>query len=123
MDRELFGRQLLGKWGTEGVFVDVRFQSADANLDASIEDYDAILVSLIGETATAYIDYRVAQARLAYARENVRIQEGSLKLSETRFRNGAVTELDVTQATDNLQNTKQLIPLRFSSCKRILWPA
>ena len=86
-------------------------EAADANLDASIEDYDAILVSLIGETATAYIDYRVAQTRLAYARNNVRVQQGSLELSDTRFRNGAVTELDVTQATANLQNTKQLIPL------------
>ncbi len=86
-------------------------EAADANLDASVEDYDAILVSLIGETAEAYINYRVAQTRLAYARDNVRIQQGSLELSESRFRNGAVTELDVTQATANLQNTKQQIPL------------
>ena len=61
-------------------------ESADATLDASIEDYDAILVSLIGETATAYIDYRVAQARLAYAEENVRIQQGSLDISDVQFK-------------------------------------
>jgi outer membrane protein TolC len=33
-------------------------ESADANLDASVEGYDDALVLLISEVATAYIDYR-----------------------------------------------------------------
>ena len=86
-------------------------EAADANVDASIEDYDAILVALLGETASAYIDYRVSQARLAYAEKNVELQQGSLEISEVQFRNEVVTELDVTQATANLQNTKRLITL------------
>ncbi|MGI9428076.1 MAG: efflux transporter outer membrane subunit, partial [Bythopirellula sp.] len=86
-------------------------EAADANVDASTEDYDAILVTLIGETATAYLDYRTAQQRLEFAEKNVTIQEGSLEVSEVQFRNGGVTELDVTQAKTNLQQTRQLLPL------------
>jgi len=86
-------------------------ESADADLDASVENYDDILVSLIGETATAYVQLREFQQRLKYARANVRTQEGSLKLAEARFRNGAVSELDVTQAKSNLGQTRALIPV------------
>lgn len=88
-----------------------RIEAADANLDASIEKYDAMLVTLIGETARAYIEYRTAQERLNFAEENVAIQQGSLEISEARFRSGDVTKLDVTQATSNLQQTRQTLPL------------
>ena len=59
-------------------------ESADAGLDASVEEYDAILVSLIAEVVTAYIDIRTFEQRLQYARENVRIQEKSLQLTQAR---------------------------------------
>lgn len=86
-------------------------ESADASLDASVEDYDAVLVSLLGETATAYIDLRTAQQRLRFAKENAKIQAGSLKLANDRVEAGAVTRLDSTQAQTVLANTQQLIPL------------
>ncbi len=43
-------------------------ESADAGLDASVQEYDAILVSLIAEVVTAYIDIRTFEQRLEYAR-------------------------------------------------------
>ena len=86
-------------------------ESADASLDASVEDYDAMMVSLLGETATAYIDLRTAQERLRYAKANVEIQKGSLKIAQARFDAGAVSKLDATQAETVLANTQQSIPL------------
>lgn len=86
-------------------------ESADASLDASVEDYDAMMVSLLGETATAYIDLRTAQERLQYAKSNVEIQKGSLKIAQARFDAGAVSQLDATQAETVLANTQQSIPL------------
>jgi NodT family efflux transporter outer membrane factor (OMF) lipoprotein len=86
-------------------------ESANASLDASIENYDAVLISLLAETATAYVDLRTAQERLRYAQSNVKIQEGSLNIASVRNRSGAVTRLDVTQAQNVLANTEQLIPL------------
>jgi NodT family efflux transporter outer membrane factor (OMF) lipoprotein len=86
-------------------------EAADASLDATIEDYDAILVSLIAETATAYVELRTAQQRLAYAEDNVKIQEGLLDIVVFKEKAGAVTYLDVTQAMSTVKNTEQLIPL------------
>ena len=86
-------------------------ESADASLDASVEDYDAMMVSLLGETATSYIDLRTAQERLRYANANVEIQKGSLKIAQARYTAGAVSKLDSTQAETVLANTQQSIPL------------
>jgi NodT family efflux transporter outer membrane factor (OMF) lipoprotein len=86
-------------------------ESADANLDASIEDYDDILVCLIAETAAAYVEIREFEQRLVYVRQNVESQKESLKLAQSRFRNGLTSELDVTQAESNLAQTEALIPL------------
>ncbi|MDB4540601.1 efflux transporter outer membrane subunit [bacterium] len=92
-------------------------ESADASLDASVEDYDAMLVSLLGETATAYIDLRTAQERLRFAIENAKIQQGSLKIAKARNNAGAVSKLDPTQAETVLANTQQLIPLFESQAR------
>ncbi|MDE0866148.1 MAG: efflux transporter outer membrane subunit [Rubripirellula sp.] len=86
-------------------------ESADASLDETVEDYDAMLVSLLGETATAYIDLRTAQERIRFAKANEKIQQGSLELAKARFTAGAVSKLDFTQSETVLANTQQLIPL------------
>ncbi len=85
-------------------------ESADADLAASIANYDDILVSLVAEVASVYIQIRTLEQRLEVARENVRIQGRSLQIAQARFRGGAVTELDVTQATALLRNTESTIP-------------
>ena len=86
-------------------------ESADGNLDASIENYDDILVCLVAETAATYVEIRAFQQRIEYARANVVTQEGSLRIATSRFENGAVSELDVTQARSNLGQTQALIPV------------
>ena len=86
-------------------------ESADANLDASIEDYDAILVGLLAETAATYVEYRTYQQQLAYATKNIEIQTGSLGIAQAQYDGGRVNYLDVTQAQANLKNTEQLVPL------------
>lgn len=85
-------------------------EASDARLEASVEDYDAVLVSLIAETATTYVEYRTAQQRLAYAKENVAAQKGSLEIVEDKQELGVATGLDVAQTTATLKNTEQLVP-------------
>ena len=85
-------------------------ESADANLLASIADYDTVLVSLTADVANSYVVIRTFQERLAIARENVKIQERSLNIADVRFRNGATTELDVQQAKTLLFSTQATIP-------------
>lgn len=81
-------------------------EAADAHLDASVEAYDDVLVLLLAEVAQSYTDVRIAEERLAYAQQNIEIQRGSLQLAEVRFREGATTRLDVTQAQSSLAQTE-----------------
>jgi NodT family efflux transporter outer membrane factor (OMF) lipoprotein len=85
-------------------------QTGVASLEASIADYDDILVSLTSEVANTFIRLRTSEERLEVARQNVEIQKRSLKIADIRFKAGAVTELDVTQAKALLRSTESTIP-------------
>ncbi|RJQ57112.1 MAG: efflux transporter outer membrane subunit, partial [Desulfobacteraceae bacterium] len=85
-------------------------QTGVRNLQASVANYDDILVSLAAEAARTYISLRTSESRLAIALENTRIQKRSLEIAEARFRGGSVTELDVAQARALLLNTQSSIP-------------
>ncbi|MGR8949574.1 MAG: efflux transporter outer membrane subunit [Gammaproteobacteria bacterium] len=85
-------------------------EAADANLLAQIAGYDDALVSLTAEVANTYVALRTFEARLAIARENVVIQQRSLKIATVRFENGATSALDVEQAKTLLANTQASIP-------------
>ncbi|MGP0067021.1 MAG: efflux transporter outer membrane subunit [Isosphaeraceae bacterium] len=85
-------------------------ESNNASLDASVEDYDAALVTLLADVTTSYVQYRIAQQRIKIARDNVRIQEGVLALTEEKFRVGTTTRLDVEQARTVLEQTRSTIP-------------
>jgi NodT family efflux transporter outer membrane factor (OMF) lipoprotein len=92
-------------------------ESADANLYASVANYDDILVSLTAEVANTYVLIRTTEERLTLARSNVDVQERSLRITDVRFRNGVTTELDVQQAKSLLYNTQASIP-RFETRRR-----
>ena len=85
-------------------------ESATANLTAQIADYDDVLVSLTGDVAAAYINVRALEAAIGITRENVALQEESLRLAEVRFNNGVTTELDVEQAKTILNETRAVVP-------------
>ena len=85
-------------------------QSGVANLEATVASYDNVLVSLTAEVARTYIMARTMEKQLVIARNNLKLQESSLRIAEVRFKEGAVTELDVAQARMLLSDTKALIP-------------
>jgi NodT family efflux transporter outer membrane factor (OMF) lipoprotein len=85
-------------------------EAADAELDASVENYDDVLVVLLSDVAANYVDYRTFQQRLVYARANVEIQRSSVELATDMFEGGATTERDMHQARQLLAQTEALIP-------------
>jgi len=90
-------------------------ESADAKLDASIENYDDVLVLLLSDVAKSYVNIRTYEEQLELARKNVKIQKESLHLAELKFTNGATTRLDVTQGELTLAQTEATIPPLESS--------
>ena len=93
-------------------------ESADAQLDASIADYDDVMVALAAEVARSYVSIRTFEERLLLAQNNVVIQEGALRIADVKFRNGAVTELDVQQAKAVLGNTEAAVPQLESALRQ-----
>jgi NodT family efflux transporter outer membrane factor (OMF) lipoprotein len=81
-----------------------------ATLTASVADYDNAIVSLTAEVARTYVTIRTFEAFIALARDNISVQEDGLKMAESRFRHGATTELDVTQARTLLESTRSTVP-------------
>ena len=95
------------------VFGGIRRQreTADASIDAFVENYRDVLVTLFAEVALAYTDLRTLQQRIAYAEANVSAQRATLELARARYESGLVGRLDVEQAESNLANTESNIPL------------
>src|SRR5581483_5550086 len=85
-------------------------ESADATLLASVATYDDVLVSLVAEVATNYLQLRILQERLAVAHANVVIQERSYYIANAKFQGGTATELDAAQAASLLRDTEAQIP-------------
>ncbi len=85
-------------------------EAADAGVDAEIENYDSILCTLIGDVAATYIQLRSFDERIRLAESNIEKQSGSLKITEIKFREGEISELDVQQAKANVADTRTLIP-------------
>lgn len=86
-------------------------EASDAGLLASVATYDDVLVSLIAEVATNYVQLRTLQQRLVVAHGNIDIQRRSYEIADGKFRNGLVTELDRAQAESLLRRTESTIPV------------
>ncbi len=83
---------------------------AKAQLEGSLENYDAVLVTLLGDTAQDYVALRQAQEQIELAKENAQLQREVLKIIQARFEGGAVGGLDVYQQQSALSGTEAAIP-------------
>ena len=93
-------------------------EAAEANLSATVADYDNALVSLTAEVARTYVTIRTQEERLALAQANIGLQQESLRVARVRFENGATTELDVQQAISSLAETQALVPILQKSLRQ-----
>jgi len=84
--------------------------AADAALLASIADYDDVLVTLVAEVGLTYVEIRTFERRIELAKVNVALQRQSLEIAESRYRNGKVSQLDVSEARTTLTNTQANVP-------------
>ncbi|MGX9963840.1 efflux transporter outer membrane subunit [Roseomonas sp. F4] len=81
-----------------------------ASAEASVADLADTLVSIQGEVASAYIDARAYQQRVAIARRTVALRQDSLSLARSRARGGTGAEIDAVQAQAELESARATIP-------------
>lgn len=89
-------------------------EAADAELDASVEGYDAVLVTLQGDIAATYVEIRTFERELVLIRANVKLQQETLEYAEQRAKGGLTSDLDLFQAQSNLAQTSSFVP-RFEA--------
>lgn len=85
-------------------------EAAEMDLQASQEDLNDVMVSLLAEVALNYLEARTFQARLGVAEANVVAQEETFDLTRSRFEAGLSDELAVQQSLFNLETTRSQIP-------------
>ena len=83
-------------------------EATDADLDASVENYDDALVLLISEVASTYVQIRVFQQQLKYIADNITVQTQFVKQAEDRLKGGAGRKIDQGQMRSNLFDTLSL---------------
>jgi NodT family efflux transporter outer membrane factor (OMF) lipoprotein len=83
-------------------------EAANAELDASVENYDDALVLLLSEVASTYVQIRVTQQRLQYVAKNIGYQTKFRQQAEERLLGGVGRLIDQAQQRSNLSDTLAL---------------
>jgi NodT family efflux transporter outer membrane factor (OMF) lipoprotein len=79
-------------------------------LQASCANYDDVLVTLLGDVASNYVQVRTLQHRIELTKANVELQSRVFDIAEKRHKAGKKNELDSHQARSNLAQTQSQIP-------------
>lgn len=105
---DFFGRVQRGVEAAEGDVQSAEFTARD------------VLVTLTSEVARNYVDLRTQQQRLTITQSNLKTQEQTMSLAETRFKAGLTSELDVARAKANVETTRSQIPTIEASMRRTM---
>jgi NodT family efflux transporter outer membrane factor (OMF) lipoprotein len=111
VETDLYQAQFDAAWEID-VFGGIRrgIEAADADVAAAEDAARATQVTLLAEVARVYVAVRSLQRRLTITAENLRSQRDSVDLTESRFRSGLASQLDVRQARSLLATTEAEVP-------------
>ena len=79
---------------------------AEANVGAAVENRRDVMVTLMGEVATDYIEIRGLQQEIIIARENLDTEVKNVDLTVQKQKLGTGTELDIVQAQEEVASTR-----------------
>jgi NodT family efflux transporter outer membrane factor (OMF) lipoprotein len=83
-----------------------------------VESSRDVLVTVLGDVGLNYLDLRGLQKELAVTRDNLRLQEETLKLTQDQLKAGLATEVDTARAEAQAESTRSQIPLLEESVER-----
>jgi outer membrane protein, multidrug efflux system len=119
LEQDLFQAGFDASWEID-LFGGVRraIEAADADVAASVEDLRDVLVTLLSEVARNYVEVRGFQRRIDIAADNIRSQQETLELTQSRFDAGLTSQLDVVQAASQLATTQSQVPTLDTALKQ-----
>ena len=95
-------------------------EASEAELAGTEDSLRDTLITLQGEVARNYVEYRGLQLRLDIARKEVEIRKESAEIIEARVRAGFVSELDLARARGELASAESRIPFLENSLSAAL---
>ncbi len=121
-DQNLFQAGFDAAWELD-VFGGTRraVEAADADTQAAVENRRNVLVSVLSEVALNYVNLRGFQRRLEIARQNIQVQQDTVDLTQTRYKAGFTSALDVAQAQAQLAATESQIPVFETSIRQAIY--
>lgn len=90
-------------------------EAANATLQASQEEVNAVRVSLFAEVALNYVDIRALQLRISLAETNLASLAETCDITHWRYEAGLTTQLDLERARVSLERTRAALPLLQTS--------
>jgi multidrug efflux system outer membrane protein len=78
------------------------FESSGAQAQASLADFENVLLTLKADVATNYFAVRTADSQIDVQRRTIKSYQENLNLTNSRFQGGISTQLDVEQARATL---------------------
>jgi multidrug efflux system outer membrane protein len=120
--RQLFQVGLDSSWELD-IFGGTRrnIEAAGADLQAAVEDRRDVLVSLVGDVGTNYLNLRGFQQQIAIARKNLAAQRHTAEITKKRFEAGFVGALDVANANAQVATTEAQIPVLQSAARAAIY--
>ncbi len=96
-------------------------ESADANIQAAIENIRDAQVSLIAEVALNYIQLRGYQQEIVIAQNNLKSQEHTADIVHRNFKVGFNSALDVANADSDVATTESQIPVFETEARQAIY--
>jgi NodT family efflux transporter outer membrane factor (OMF) lipoprotein len=96
-------------------------EAATADLRAAVEDRRDVLVTLVGDVGSNYINLRGFQQQIDIARKNLKAQKHNAEIIQKRHDAGFVGGLDVANARAQVATTEAAIPVLQSSARAAIY--
>lgn len=95
-------------------------EAAKAEVGGTVESSRDVLITVLGDVGLNYLDLRGSQKELAVTRDNLRLQEETLKLTQDQLKAGLATEVDTARAEAQAESTRSQIPLLEEDVERAI---
>ena len=96
-------------------------ESANANIQAAIENIRDVQVSLIAEVALNYIQLRGYQQEIVIAQNNLKAQQHTAEITHKRLNVGFASALDVANADSDVATTESQIPVFETAAQQSIY--
>jgi len=96
-------------------------EAAEADVNAAIWDRRDVLITLVSELATNYMELRGFQQEIIIANNNLKVQKKNASVVRMKYEGGFVSALDAAYADAQVATTSSQIPVLETSAQQTIY--